>query len=237
MIELALYSAFYGTPIYCIIIGLNLGRMFERAPKNEDFSANVYWLTGAFTIMMTSIVVSIFSALQKFIPDRIYYFWPCRSWEIDYFKSARPISGDVVSWMHKNGREKPWLSEAEVALIWDNILSITKNFLKRDIDVVIDYVTFPEQAFWLAENVRQFQCEVRYIVLFCEEETLIKRDKERPLAYQMGTRCLELIEEFKAASVHPQYIFDTTKYTPDDLPYILKNIKENEHYKIHRTAE
>ena len=63
MIELALYSAYYGTPIYCIIIGLNLGRMFERAPKNEDFSANVYWLTGAFTIMMTSIVVSIFSAL------------------------------------------------------------------------------------------------------------------------------------------------------------------------------
>lgn len=63
MVELALYSAIYGTPIYCIIIGLNLGRMFERAPKNEDFSANVYWLTGALTIMMTSIVVSIFSAL------------------------------------------------------------------------------------------------------------------------------------------------------------------------------
>ena len=63
MVELALFSAIYGTPINCIIIGLNLGKMFERAPKNEDFSANVYWLTGAFTVMMTSIVVSIFSAL------------------------------------------------------------------------------------------------------------------------------------------------------------------------------
>lgn len=63
MEELALFSAIYGTPIYCIIIGINLGKMFERAPKNEDFSANVYWLTGAFTVMMTSIVVSIFSAL------------------------------------------------------------------------------------------------------------------------------------------------------------------------------
>jgi hypothetical protein len=37
--------------------------MFERAPKNEDFSANVYWLTGALTLMMTSIVAAILSAL------------------------------------------------------------------------------------------------------------------------------------------------------------------------------
>ena len=42
MVELALFSALYGTPIYCIIIGINLGKMFERAPKNEDFSANVF---------------------------------------------------------------------------------------------------------------------------------------------------------------------------------------------------
>lgn len=151
--------------------------------------------------------------------------------------SSSLISGDVVSWMHKNGREKPWLSEDEVALIWDNILSITKNFLLREIDVVIDYVTFPEQAKWLAENVQQFQCEVRYIVLSCDTETLMKRDKERPMEYQMGIRCLELIEEFKASNVNPQYIFDTTKYTPDDLPYILQYIKENEHYKIHSVAE
>ncbi len=87
------------------------------------------------------------------------------------------ISGDVVSWMHKNGREKPWLSEAEVALIWDNILSITKNFLVRDIDVVIDYVTFPERAKWLAENVRELQCEVRYTVLSCDAETLVNVTK------------------------------------------------------------
>lgn len=147
------------------------------------------------------------------------------------------ISGDVVSWMHKNGREKPWLSEAEVALIWDNILSITKNFLIRDIDVVIDYVTFPERANWLAENVQQFQCEVRYIVLSCDAEMLIKRDKERPPATQMDMRSIELIEEFKEASVSPHHIFDTTNLTPDDFPYILQNIKENEHYKIHKVTE
>ena len=151
--------------------------------------------------------------------------------------SSSLISGDVVSWVHKSGREKPWLSEKEVALIWDNILSIAKNFLARDIDVVIDYVTFPERAIWLAENVQEFQCEVRYIVLSCAAETLIKRDKERPPAYQMGTRCLELIKEFKAASVNPEHIFDTANLTPGDLPYILQNIKENEHYKIHRVAE
>ncbi len=53
----------------------------------------------------------------------------------------------------------------------------------------------------------------------------------------MGTRCLELIKEFRAASVNSQHIFDTTKVTADDLPTILQNIKENEHYKIHNKAE
>ena len=147
------------------------------------------------------------------------------------------ISGDVVSWMHQNGREKPWLSEAEVALIWDNILSITKNFLIRDIDVVIDYVTFPKQAEWVAKNVSEFNCDVHYIILTCDVNTLLIRDQERPTNYQMGTRCLELTEEFKAANVHPQHIFDTTNLTPNDLPYILQNIQENERYKIHRVAE
>jgi adenylate kinase family enzyme len=147
--------------------------------------------------------------------------------------SSSLISGDVVSWMHKNGREKPWLSEKEVALIWDNILSIAKNFLARDIDVVIDYVTFPKQAEWFAKSVQSFNCEVRYVVFMCDAQTLIERDRQRAPAYQMGNRCLELSKEFKTASTNPQHIFDTTNLNPDDLPYILYNIKKNEQYKIH----
>ena len=151
--------------------------------------------------------------------------------------SSSLISGDVVSWMHKNGREKPWLSENEVALIWDNILSIAKNFLVRDIDVVIDYVTFPKQAEWFAKNVQSFNCEVRYVVFMCDAQTLIERDQQRAPAYQMGNRCVELIEEFKVAHGPAQFILDTTTISTDELPIVLKAIQEKKKYILSTALE
>jgi Mg-chelatase subunit ChlI len=35
------------------------------------------------------------------------------------------ISGDVVSHMHMNGRKKPWESQSELSLIWQNIWRLT----------------------------------------------------------------------------------------------------------------
>ncbi|MGP4041999.1 AAA family ATPase [Gracilibacillus sp. D59] len=57
-------------------------------------------------------------------------------------KSSAYISGDYISHMHVNGRKKPWESKEEISLIWDNILSLTQNFLRYGNDVVVDYVTF-----------------------------------------------------------------------------------------------
>lgn len=150
--------------------------------------------------------------------------------------SSSLISGDVVSWMHKSGREKPWLSEKETTLIWDNILSIAKNFLARDIDIVIDYVTFPKQAEWLANNLKTLDCEVRYVVFTCDAQTLIDRDRQRTPAYQMGNRCLELIEEFEAATVPAPFILDTTSISTNELSIVLKAIQENKQYILSPTS-
>src|SRR5690625_3144713 len=65
---------------------------------------------------------------------------------VKILKNSSYISGDYISHMHVNGRKKPWESQEEVTLIWDNILSLTKNFLRHGNDVVIDYVTFPQDA-------------------------------------------------------------------------------------------
>lgn len=62
------------------------------------------------------------------------------------------ISGDDVSHMHVRGRQKPWESKSELALIWSNILSLTQNFVRNRINVVIDYVTFPDEANWLKDK-------------------------------------------------------------------------------------
>src|SRR5690625_5635889 len=50
---------------------------------------------------------------------------------VKILKNSSYISGDYISHMHVNGRKKPWESQEEVTLIWDNILSLTKNFLRH----------------------------------------------------------------------------------------------------------
>ncbi|MFD2613193.1 AAA family ATPase [Paenibacillus gansuensis] len=80
-------------------------------------------------------------------------------------KNSAYISGDYVSHMHVNGRQKPWESKLELSLIWDNILSLTRNFVSKGIDVVVDYVTFPEEAYWLRNRLRELSVNVVYTVL------------------------------------------------------------------------
>lgn len=81
--------------------------------------------------------------------------------------------------MHKSGRQKPWESQAEISLIWDNILSLTRNFLKYGNDVVVDYVTFPTEAKWMYEHLLDLHINVQYVVLWTNKETLLKRDSMR----------------------------------------------------------
>ncbi|MEN8698237.1 AAA family ATPase [Bacillus infantis] len=137
------------------------------------------------------------------------------------------ISGDYVSHMHINGRRKPWESEEEHSLIWDNILSLTANFIKYDNDVVIDYVSFPEEAKWLNENLKHFNAEVRYVVLLSDKDTLIKRDNLRKIEDRMGERSLILLNEFIESGVSQNHIIDTTMHTVMDLHHIINDIINN----------
>src|SRR5699024_4234470 len=105
-------------------------------------------------------------------------------------KNSAYISGDYISHMHVNGRKKPWESQEEVSLIWDNTLSLTKNFLRYDNDVVVDYVTFPYEAEWVSNNLNEFKVEVHYIVLWADNEILVSRDNMRTPEHRMGERCL-----------------------------------------------
>src|SRR5690606_8700035 len=99
------------------------------------------------------------------------------------------ISGDYISHMHVNGRKKPWESQEEVDLIWNNILSLTKNFLKVGIDVVVDYVTFPKEAESFSNHLQSLNVEVKYVVLWTDNETLVSRDNMRMPEQRMGERC------------------------------------------------
>ncbi|XOS93125.1 hypothetical protein ACLMAB_05655 [Brevibacillus laterosporus] len=47
------------------------------------------------------------------------------------------ISGDDVSHMHVSGRQMPWESKSELSLIWNNILSLTQNFVLNGVSSML----------------------------------------------------------------------------------------------------
>jgi len=142
------------------------------------------------------------------------------------------ISGDYISHMHVNGRKKPWESEEENSLIWSNILSLTKNFLKYGNDVVVDYVTFPHEAKWLHGNLKDINVEVHYVVLWTDDDTLMKRDSMRKPENRMGERCLMLVKEFRESGLDENHLFDTNKYTPADISIAINEIINDREYQI-----
>jgi broad-specificity NMP kinase len=137
------------------------------------------------------------------------------------------ISGDYVSHMHINGRKKPWESKEECTLIWNNILSLTTNFINYGNDVVIDYVTFPQEAKWIYENLRYLNVEVNYVVLLTDKETLVNRDNQRKPEDRMGERSLILLNEFIESGINQNHIIDTTTNTATDIPHLINEIINN----------
>ncbi|MGC5772685.1 AAA family ATPase [Paenibacillus pabuli] len=147
-------------------------------------------------------------------------------------KNSAYISGDYVSNMHVNGRQKPWESEQEISLIWNNILSLAQNFISKGIDVVIDYVTFPSEAYWLKERLEALSVNVVYTILWVDPETLLKRDQLRKPEHQMGERCLILIDEFRASGLDTKHLLDTRERSVADIDQIIEDIMNNKQYRL-----
>lgn len=147
-------------------------------------------------------------------------------------KHSAYISGDYISHMHVKGRKQPWESPEETTLIWTNILSLTKNFLKFGNDVVIDYVAFPSEVNWLKEKLEELDVILNYIVLWTDKDTLISRDNLRKPEYRMGERCLILMEEFKKSGLDEKSFLDTSELTVSDIDQIVDRIIRSNEYKI-----
>ncbi|MCM3132133.1 hypothetical protein M3629_05015 [Paenibacillus polysaccharolyticus] len=138
------------------------------------------------------------------------------------------ISGDAISHIPVNGRGKPWLCKETYDLTWKNILSLTRNLLEQDYNVVIDYVTFPSEIVWLVQQLTGFQFRVVYVVLLVDRSTLITRDQLRHIDAQMGERSLVLLEEFEACSeLKEQYKLYTQHYSREQVSEIIEDLRNN----------
>ncbi|WP_413377703.1 AAA family ATPase [Paenibacillus taichungensis] len=142
------------------------------------------------------------------------------------------ISGDDISHLPVNGRGKPWICQETHKLTWINILSLVKNLIQFNYDVVIDYVTFPSEANWLASELESMNVRIIYVVFMVDDETIIRRDQLRDPSIQMGERSLILLNEFREVLKDDRHILNTQEYSVDQVDEVIEEILNNDRFLI-----
>lgn len=59
-----IFMAVYGTPVLSIIFCINLALIIDKSRQDKDFNWNVYFMTGAFTVMTTCITIALLTVLD-----------------------------------------------------------------------------------------------------------------------------------------------------------------------------
>lgn len=124
------------------------------------------------------------------------------------------IEGDEVYHFVKGGYISPWLEGNQLDIFWKNSISIIRNFINDGYDVVFNYIIGKDKLDMLKNEFKDV--EIKFIVLMVNEETIIKRDKERPLDWQMGERSVVLLNDFKNAKYDDKYILDTSELSIEE---------------------
>jgi len=127
------------------------------------------------------------------------------------------------------GREKPWKSKSANKLIWKNIKDLTKNFLNYECDVVVDWVVFwndiKQYTFdWIKQGI-----EVRYVILWAEENVHVERDRQRSKENQMRKRVLILRDEFLNSCAPSRFFLDNTT---TDIEIIIERIQSDSRFLV-----
>ena len=146
----------------------------------------IYLITGPAGVGKSTISLKVAEALEKSVlleGDDIYHF----------------IVGGYIS---------PWREGNYLEYYWKNIIDIMKNSLSYGFDIVYNHIMDKEQV---ADIKKHFpNCEIKFVCLMVDEETIVKRDKLREPDRQMGERSLILLQELKDENFDEKFILDSS---------------------------
>jgi broad-specificity NMP kinase len=130
------------------------------------------------------------------------------------------IEGDLLLHMFKGATQPAW--EERLSLTWENILDITRNFVRKDLHVVIDFVVEDELE-WFYEQISDLNVKMKYVVLRADQETIIERLNRRG-DIDCLERSLFLLNKLETSSKNQPYILDTTyKQTAEVVEQIVND--------------
>lgn len=132
------------------------------------------------------------------------------------------VEGDLISAMFVGEVQPPW--QEKLSIVWQNISSLTKNFLMNGYDVAIDYVVEDELE-WFCKELHQasFDVTLHYYVLRADQEVLVERITKRGDT-DMIPRSLELLHQLENKKENAPHLYDTTQKDPN---VIIEEIANN----------
>ena len=124
------------------------------------------------------------------------------------------IEGDFIYSQVIGSNESAWKEGNHLDVFWDVCINSIKTYLSYGYDVIFNYIVTPTILKRLKEEFKYYN--TKFVVLLSDEETLLKRDKQRPIDCQMNERCLILLDSFKNKNYNQDNILDTTNLSIED---------------------
>lgn len=124
------------------------------------------------------------------------------------------LEGDDFYHHVVGGYVQAWKEGNHLDIFWKVCIDTIKNYLNAGYDVVFNYIINNNKYLELKEIFKD--TEFNFIVLLVNEETILKRDKERPEDCQMKDRCIVLLNQFKNDNYDEKNILYTDNLTIDE---------------------
>lgn len=118
------------------------------------------------------------------------------------------IEGDDIYHQVVSGFVPAWLPNNHLSTFWKVCISSIKAYLNDGFDVVFNYIVSFDDLEVLKREFRNF--DFRFVVLIADEDSLLVRDKQRPIDFQMGDRCLSLLDKFTSNGFYSKFYLDTS---------------------------
>ena len=119
------------------------------------------------------------------------------------------VEGDDIYNQVVGSYVSPWKEGNHLDIFWKVSIDVINDYLDAGYDVVFNYIINPQNFEMLKEEFKN--TNMKFVVLLIDEETLLKRDAQRPEDCQMKERCIVLLNHFIEHNYPEKFIIDTGK--------------------------
>lgn len=142
-------------------------------------------------------------------------------------KKSVLIEGDDIYHQVVSGYKSAWEEGNHLEVFWKICENMIDTYLSYGYDVIFNYIFNVENFQMFNEKFEKYS--KKFVILVTDEETIIKRDLERPLDCQMGERSLILLKSFKSKPFDRKYYIDTSNLSIEET---VNEIEINDKYKF-----